>query len=339
MLRTALAVSLLSLMVILCFAPVTLGDYTEESTDLEGVWTSYYPDHFIAEGDNRGHWGALYDPPAYNFSAVHYRINLTDFYAILRSWSFSDFKKVNIRFDITAGGFWGDFNINMTAINQISWWGLTNDISVNMGGQYSIGQWRDLMDIYIIKTGNDTCTVHLSIWDLSGGSTQLENGTTVQGYNVYWEKDYTMSNPDFFNYPILGSLYVEHEGSGYFDFSVDTTWYTNGDLPDIIDGINVPEVVTGYTNWVQDILNFLSSGATFFMELLQILGGIAMAIAPYLGLILVFYLVDMAITSIRERSFQPIGQGVRWLYELLLQAWQTAIALGALIWDAITFWT
>jgi hypothetical protein len=322
-------------------SPSIRAEYTEESQDIEGTWTSYYPEHFSATGDNRGHWGALWSPAIYNFSAVHYRINLTDFGATLRSWSFSDFKRVSIRMDIGAVHLYGidTFYVQMNATNQISWWGLTNDVSVNFGGQYSIGQWRDIIDIYIVRTGNNTCTVRLSIWDLAGGTTTLANGTTIQGFNVFWEKNYTQTDPDFFNNAFLGALYVEHEGSGHFDFNVETTFYINGETPDIIGGINVPETVTSYTKWIEDIFAFLSGGATFFIELLQTVGMILVGLAPYLGIVLIFYALDVSLTSVHQRSFAPVGVAFMTLWGFALQIWDGAIALGALIWDAITFWT
>lgn len=340
--RRALMLTLLTLIAVSVLVPLSRADWLEESYDVEGTWTSYYPDNFAVEGDNVGHWGALWDPVTYNFSAVHYRINLTDFGATLRSWSFSDFKKVTIRMDIGAFHLSGidNFYINMTAVNQISWWGLTNDITVNFGGQFSIGQWRDLIDIYIVRNedSNDTMTVRLSIWDLAGGTTQLSNGTVIQGYNVYWEKEYTKADPDFFLNPMIGALYVEHEGSGHFDFSVETTWYSNGEVPEIIEGINVPEVVETYEGWITDIFNLISGGVTFFIELLQTVGNILLQIAPYTSIILIFYILDVAFTSFDQRSFSPVGIAFMNLYEFLLKVWDGAIALGALIWDAITFW-
>lgn len=343
-LKRALAVSLLSLMLILVFTPVTIaGDYHDPPDELEGTWNSYYPDSFNATGDNSGKWGALWDEALYNFSAVKYTINKTDFGATLRDWSFSDYKQVNLRFDLSSAVFWGDFIMRMNVTNQISWWGLTNDVSVNFGGQYSIGQWRDYIELYAYRdlSDNHTLTVRLSIWDINGGTTLLPNGTIIQGYNVYWEKTYDLSdqNPDFFSNPVVATLYVEHEGSGHFDFDVTTQWYGNGTMPEIIEGVNVPEVVESYKNWITDLFDFVSGGVTFFMELLTTLGSVALLVAPYLSIILILYVVDVGFTSIKLGSFTPIGDAFMKLYELLLSAWDGAINLGMLIWDAITFWS
>lgn len=338
------AITSISILFIILFCTIGFvkADWVNQNQTY-GDWDSIYPNEFAVSGDSSGSVGYLYDAGGgsgvSNFSAVWLHIEKNNFGATLRPFSFSDFKFLNIHFQMVSGLFYDNYIINTNVTNQISWWGLSDETTVNFGGQYSIGTWKEEMDIYIMRdlSTNETWTTRISIWD-AGGTTTLPNGTVIDGFNVFWEKEYT-GLTGFFNNDLLCALYVEHEGSGYFNFTVTTTFYTDGAQPDIVEGINVPETVETVTDWISGALGFISGGVTFLIELVQVAGNSVVVIAPYLGVILIAYVFDAGITSIYEGSFTPIGNAFTKLYEFVLSVWEKLIQMGMLIWDAITFWT
>jgi len=120
-------------------------------------------------------------------------------------------------------------------------------------------------------------------------------------------------------------LYVGHEGNGALDVELGDLVYS-----DYLSGYELHRA--NPIQWIWDGLNFLFS-------LISVLSGIVGSFLPVLPLILVFYAIDVVITSVMIGSVQPIGNFAKKIIEWLQTIWGYLVEFGKLIWDAVTFWT
>lgn len=148
---------------------------------------------------------------------------------------------------------------------------------------------------------------------------------TLDPVHVYEAYNETFTVQSTFWDDLDAYLYVGHEGNGVLD----------AELGDLVLEHNLSGFETHGANpiqWIYDGLNFLFS-------IVSVLGSAVGAFLPVLPFFLLFYIVDVAITSVQVGSVQPVGNFVKQIIEWLSMVWGYLVEFGKLIWDIITFWT
>lgn len=186
-----------------------------------------------------------------------------------------------------------------------------------------------LVQIQLVRVSDTVACVNYA-FPLSGDNPITQEA--LEGAYVKHSENYTVSSGFWASVTAYG--FAGHDGSG--SFSVDF-----GDVltyEDIVpfNDTSFPNVPS---NIFTDIYNSLVGGAGFVIAFLAMLWGYLGQFWAFVPLFVVFYFVDVASTSIRERSLQPVGYLATQVWHVVMSAWNSVIHLGELVWDAITFWT
>ena len=181
-----------------------------------------------------------------------------------------------------------------------------------------------LWHIQIIRINSTTAKVVYGT-NLLAGTEQFEE--YVEGALHTFTEILTV-DPSVWDDPEL-VLYAGHDGSG--EFTVSFAEPEIGNLVELED--QLPETINPNPfQWVIDGFNFVH-------QLVLIVGNFMGYFLPILPFILLFYVIDVAITSVQVGSVQPVGKFALMAWEFLLKIWDVLVRIGQLIWDVITFWT
>ena len=156
-------------------------------------------------------------------------------------------------------------------------------------------------------------------------------------YDSVYAENLTVSNGFWENFN--AKLYLGYVGSGNFNVTFDNM---------LIDENN-PRLHQGFGDVVLDNSNPISASVgqlfgvlgafiALIFSMINILSKIVGFIIPILPYIFLAYFADVVYTSIKEGSFQPIGDFMAKMIEYLGLAYTVCIYVGGVIWNAVTFW-
>ena len=144
-----------------------------------------------------------------------------------------------------------------------------------------------------------------------------------------------------------------HGGCGYFKGGLSDTiyqeswtlgvpegvikWVTSNWFWDFVDGTKrfLSKTLPGY---VMDLINTAGQWASFFLNIIVIIGYTAIQFLPLFPIIFVLWLIDVVITSAVTGDFRIIGDAVMGLYNTLRGVVQAVINFAETIWSIIKFW-
>jgi hypothetical protein len=95
----------------------------------------------------------------------------------------------------------------------------------------------------------------------------------------------------------------------------------------------VNDIVTSIEQWANNVIETspilagIDTVGDFLVQNLSWVYGLLVSLAPVLPMIVMFYIIDVALTSAHEGSFHPIGNMVMRIYEMGAQV-LTMIASG-----------
>ncbi len=346
-------ISILTVLVILLVASVNLvyaGNWT--SPTLTGTWGTLDPEiGFNGSGDNTGQLTTYWDSDSgvagtqavENCSGFWLNMTVLDLGADpVDIWDWET-KEIIVSLNLlSAWGLTGSYQQNVTLFSKKSVDEDTNQTQLITGThRIDIKTFPAQFQIYLSKVDATHMDVDVAYFD-HGGTTTFPNGTVMEGFYVHM--NYTQEvNSEFFENDMVIALSVSHVGNGHFRFFALGEAYQNGATPNKIEGFDASKAVTdwtkGVTDWFNDVKDFLVGGFSFIVGIVKLLLSFAIAITPYLPFIALLYLIDLVITSFQKGSLQPIGYAFSKAWEMIVQAYDTIVHFGELIWDAITFWT
>lgn len=91
-------------------------------------------------------------------------------------------------------------------------------------------------------------------------------------------------------------------------------------------------------SWLRDTLGSFSSWFGWLAPILSAVFGVLVTVAPFLPLILIFYVVDAGVTSFSTGSIEPIGACFTSLYQLAALSINGMVSIAETVWSFIHFW-
>ncbi|MCJ7767837.1 hypothetical protein MUP79_05565, partial [Candidatus Bathyarchaeota archaeon] len=91
-------------------------------------------------------------------------------------------------------------------------------------------------------------------------------------------------------------------------------------------------------SWLTDYISQFASWGGYILGFLSIVWGIITSVAPYLPFILLFWILDAALTSVNQGSFTPLGTCIMTMYDWGTQLIGVLVAIGNAIYSFIKFW-
>lgn len=298
----------------------------------QGAWLSNSSDFingtFKGSGDNYGTFDGLFNQSWNNITALDWHIHITNFGTDLRFPSWSDYKEVNFTL-ILHSWLLGDYETVTIPIRFES-----KDILMDANSPNNVAYWDDNnaslfaiannIDIWVTLIRVSNTQLNITITEKMEGATTFQNGTTLNYMYLNRFGNFTVGQY-FFDYPLLGELNVTHAGSGHFNFYTTLTGY-NGTYPERagLDAQAFVEWVTKPLTILQQIWNVVVAGWNIVVALFNLAVTAFLIIIPYLPWLLILWVIDAGVTSIKQGSFQPIGQ-------LMATAWNFAYGIAMIL--------
>lgn len=215
-----------------------------------------------------------------------------------------------------------------------SWWDFTSAGTVRTHVNF---QEFDSFEIFVSKKDATTVLVELWAMRLLADVRLFSNEHTVSA--DYWDT-------------VDVTYQVWHEGPGHFLGAFSDEIFTASYSPDVPSGY-IPGEDNPFSNFFGNLLNtfskvlpsylrdMLTSFSGWFVWLIPIASvvwGVVTQLAPLLPFILLFYLIDVCFSSVKQGSFQPIGQMTVGLFNLASTIVGAVVSIAGTIYDFIHFW-
>lgn len=359
----------IALLILLSFVAPIFADWIP--CDPTGSWNNATQGHFSGTLNNElGEMVFSYD--VVNFSGLRATVNFTDLRLAYRNWwDMESDKKVWIDYIIR-----GDDGTNIASFNYFhevsNTWGIIRDRQVQTAflknvssqGQFSLleeswqinapkgygGQYfgfyeygvGNTFDIQLWRVGNNVTTLVLYHRADGGASNLLVNSTVDMGADFF-----TACHVD---------LVIRHEGYGWFEGYQENIVYDNTPYTPMIPSANDltgSENIGFFGQLSHDLFSIVSSVVprsvldtvgTFSQwsgQIFSVLSAFLLALAvmlPFVPILLIFYGVDVGVTSVMTGSFTPVGVFASAIYQVVSGAAHTLIAVAQAIYDFIHFW-
>lgn len=357
-------------------ATVTINMYPSGSssgnwslTSADGIWDEWNRTSWHVWNQNDQQYGNMtYQRFINDFQGYHTTINFTDFTMGKGAWWWLDSEK-RFYFALQLQGssnfclrFWVRFSegTNTWGIlrDRMVWAGAYANFSDHSGVYYAgleyenifnqpvnakgtyFDTWNGMsnyLDLYVWKGSNNTVKYQINMVKASESlPVRLVSG---QFDNIPATWFNTVGVSEYFKHEGLGSI------RGGMTDSFDTSGF-NGEATDkrsidfwsqlTHDFYSIASSVL--PKWLTDYISQFASWGGYILGFLSIVWGIITSVAPYLPFILLFWLLDAALTSVNQGSFTPLGICIMTIYDWGTQLIHVLVAIGNAIYSFIKFW-
>lgn len=296
-------------------------------------------------------WGPpLESPPGDNWGSAEYQnwnypqvkdwlmdVHTAEIEVYRDWWMFSSAKSFYyvIKMDSADGS---SLTVVVKYVNSTTLWGALSRSDVYVGAKVNATNWRDI-PLYGIYDPSDwlegavpihsPSTFQLYIQPNRDGKAVITYATSVS------ERTVGVKLSEVFNLTAPYNMTWVYYHEGYGRVYVDLNNYMGSYSP--------PELQEPYNalreifNWFRvidwgGILSILAFLITFFV-------GIVQMTFPLLGVIVLFWFLDVIYTSITTGNIRLIGDAFLTIWGFILAIYRTVVGILELIWDLITFWS
>lgn len=333
-------------------------------TSAEGVWDEWNRTSWHVWNQEDQQYGNMtYQRFINDFSGYHATINFSDFTMGKGAWWWLDSEK-RFYFALQLQGsanfclrFWVRFSEGTNTFgilrDRMVWAGAYANFSehaniayenifnqpTNAEGTY-FDTWTGMsnyLDFYVWKVDNNSVSYQINMVKSSESLPVKLAAGSVGGISSAWFT--TVRVYEFFKHEGLGSIrggmVDEFTSSGFSGETTDKRsigfWQQlSHDLFSIASSV--------LPSWLTDYISQFASWGGYILGFLSIVWGIIMSVAPYLPFILLFWVLDAALTSVNQGSFTPLGTCIMTIYDWGTQLIHVLVAIGNAIYSFIKFW-
>jgi len=333
--------------------PVSATDWNK--IESSGDWDVCERTHWEQNDVEVSEGTATWKTQVINFSGYYAVINFTELYTRrLQWWHESASKWVDITFNITSDNSGRFITVRANFWDYQRMWGL--EFGRKTGIQ--IGFCEDINQVAMYPAYS---------YDLSPAFVEIyvwinETESKIYAKGLLWDPDvpdpYDLGKKSFDIEPleftnVTITQTVRHGDCGYFKGGLSDTiyqeswtlevpegvikWVTSNWFWDFVDGTKrfLSKTLPGY---VMDLINTAGQWASFFLEIIVVIGYTAIQFLPLFPIIFVLWLIDVAVTSVVTGDFRIVGDAVMGLYNTLRGIVQAVINFAETIWSIIKFW-
>ena len=334
----------------LFFVTPVCADWSQVS--IEGDWSVCERTHWEQNDVEVSEGTARWEISIQNFSGYKAIINFTELYTRrLEWWWESAAKYVDIYFK---------FRSNLTG-NYITIWVGFKDYQYRWGlfGGRKVGvlcEWNGTLDGYYITDYNLNPS-YVEVYLTFNGTKNilitafLYEPSKTEPY-LLMKYDYDILENEFWNITLTQT--VKHRECGFFKGFLYDQIYGNWETPSLPESALLPYYEANpiwqfvdavkYTfgtvlpGAVMNLINLAGSWASFFTDLIVLVGQSAIQFFPFFPLIFLFWLLDAIITSVYVGNLQPVGNAVMTIYNTLRGVVSAIVSIAETIWSIIKFW-
>lgn len=181
------------------------------------------------------------------------------------------------------------------------------------------------------------------MWDISDSGIWIIPGSDlVRVYFMFQVPDQPLPLAVIFDVPTQiyeqeVNIKVEygHQGSGHFEASIDVT----DEVPEV-PGYETSGHAFDWWNYLNQFLSLdFGTLASWLLTFFAVIGSIVRFALPYLGLVMVIWVIDTIVTSVMSGEIHLIGTMFLTIYNFFMAIVSAVEGFISMIWDFITFWS
>jgi len=333
--------------------PVYAAEWNEVS--VQGDWSICERTHWEQNDVEVSEGTAIWQTQVTNFSGYYTVINFTELYTRrLQWWHERASKWVDITFNITCDDSGKFITVKANFWDYQRMWGLEFGRKVGI----QIGFCEDINQVAMYPSYSYDCSpsyVEIYVWINTTES-------KIHAKGLLWDPDvpdpYDLGGKSFDIEPlefanVTITQIVEHGDCGVFKGGLSDSiyqqswtievpegkikWVTSNWFWDFIDGTKrfLSKTLPGF---IMNYINVAGQWASFFLDIIVVLGHSALQFLPIFPIIFLFWLLDATITSVVTGDFRIIGDAVMTIYNTLRGVVQAIINFAQAIWNVIKFW-